>query len=1120
LNGALIEFFRSRAYPRSPLPFSFPLCPLFFVHFDARIRARPSLDENSGPKPFFPTPMNTAPKNPNLPAGHRSRLRRALPVLPLACALLGGTLPSITNAQSAVTSAEQGSGVITGRVANSGTGQYLPNAVVIVNGTKLEARTSEDGYFRISGLNAGSYTVTAAYSGLEAETKTIVIGSGENQTVDFGLTSDIYMLGEFVVSSEREGSARATQEQREATNIKSIVAADSFGNMVDGNIGELMKNLPGVTIDYDGEDASEMRIRGMDPSLASVTMDGNPFATSPGSDSRAFSLRDLAVQNIETIEVNFAPTPEQPGNSMGGSINFKTKSAFNQKGRRIRLDANMSLNSAALDFQKTPGGGRTPDRKLMPGFNLSYVEAFGTKRPIGVALTASFAQRYRFNDQYRVGGYTYNQSDLIANGGIATKDMQGTIPSVFWTERGQADERRFVSLNLDYKLSDSTSLFLYNSVTRDRGLGSYTHNLTVRAGTQPADASFDKFVSPSGTTINPSVSVNSNKTNGFSINPGVKHRFGDFELTYDGYLSRSNYAPDKDRNYSVSYNVEPGTGLIIDGVSGNATGQLTQTAGADYLDIANYQSLSLNQDYQSGEDQQMGAKINARLPITLLGMPIQLQAGGAYNEQTRELHRYYRHWLLTGNSGSGLFGTAAEPNLQQFADPYFGDQWKFDVPVPNWISPYLVYDYFEANPDKFYNNYLTGYRASNRNDLITGSFSREQYGNRTSKEQIYAGYGMASIKVIPTVTVLAGARYEFTKLTATGIQYDSSNTAFFEAGDKFDSITPTSPYFGMSDLELASLLYTPKIGHKSYDKVFPNLQVRYEPIKNLLFRAAFTTNIGRPDFGSVMPGDNIYDHYNLIRRNNTKLRPQTGENIDINLEYYLPRSGVASVTFFHQKIKDYIYDVVTTEMIYNPDVGFDEIWTVETKENAGKASNQGVQFEYKQKLGFITSSLRDVEFRLSGTIADPKAQYLRRTGLPVYVDAPLPDDPAYPQYIADVDAYMNSPQEWTTIPLANVIKKSANVRLSYNGRLFTASVAAFWRDKFARSLNLTTLDHNYQQSDLRCDLSVGYKISSRWNAYFDWRNFTDEADDRRIFDRTGGFYTSGMAMNLGIRANF
>ena len=1063
--------------------------------------------------------MNTPPKDTLLSVAHRFRLRRAVPVLPLACALLGGILPT-QSALAQSTEARQETGVITGRVVNGGTGQYLPNAVVVVNGTTMEARTAPDGYFRISGLAPGTYTVSAAFSGLNPDTKTVAITGGRDEVLEFELTSEIYMLGEFIVSSEREGSARAVQEQRESMSIKNIVAADSFGNVVDGNIGELMKNLPGITVDYDGEDASAMRFRGMAPELASVTMDGNSIATSPGSDTRSFSLRDFAIQNIETIEVDFAPTPEKPANSMGGSINFKTKSAFNQKGRRIRLDANLSLNTAELEFQKTPGGARTPDRKLMPGFTLSYTEAFGSVRPLGVSLVASFSQRYRYNNAYELpSGYIFTQSDLIDNGGRATPDMQGQIGSVLWEERGQANERRYVALNLDFKLSDSTSLFLYNSVTHDRGLGDYRHTVRVNAGSMPVESNFDTFVS-SGASIGVGSAVSNNNTRGFSVNPGVKHRFGDLEIAYDAYLSRSEYKPDADRNYSVGYGMG-GVGVRIEGISGNATGVITQTDdGPRYTDIENYNNLSLYQDYTYGDDEQRGAKIDGKKPFVIFGMPVEVQIGGRYNEQMRDLHRFYRKWDLTGNSASSAFNTAAEPNIHQFADPYFGNQWNFDVPVANWISPFLAYDYFTAHPDQFYNNYIEGLLESNRGRFGQGSFAREKFGNRSSKEQIYAGYGMATAKLRPNLTLMAGARYEFTKLTAAGVLYDSTNN-IFGVGRKYDRVTVGSPYFGITDLDyLANLLFTDRVGKKSYDKVFPNVQIKYEPLKNFIMRAAYTTNIGRPDFGSVMPGDNIYDHFNLIRRNNTKLLPQEGTNYDFNVEYYLPRSGVVSLTLFRQDIEKYIYTAIYSEIHPNSVTLLDEYWTVETRENAGTAKNEGVQFEYRQKLGFITNSLRDVEFRAVFSAADPRAQFLRRTGTPVYVDAPAADDPAYPAYIEAVDAYMNSPQEWETIPLPNVVKKSANVRLTYNGRRFSGSVAAFWRDDFVRNANTTTFAHRMQASDLRVDLNLTYKMSSHWNAYFDWRNVTDEADERSIFNRTGGYYTSGMVMNVGIKANF
>jgi TonB-dependent receptor len=588
-------------------------------------------------------------------------------------------------------------------------------------------------------------------------------------------------------------------------------------------------------------------------------------------------------------------------------------------------------------------------------------------------------------------------------------------------------------------------------------------------------------------------------------------------------LSRSSYEPDRDRNFSLSYNVEPGTGLIIDGVSGNATGTITQTAGADYRDIESYQRLTLFQDHTSGEDEQRGAKVDATFSTRVFGMPAKFQAGGRYNEQSRENKRFYRKWDLTGDSGSGQFGTAAEPNIHQFADPYFGNQWQFDVPIPNWISPYLVYDYFVANPDQFNNNYVNQLREANRGQsdgFISGSFSREKYGDRYSREQIYAGYGMVTLSPLPNLAIMAGARYEYTKLTATGVLYDGSNTRMFDAGAKFDSVTPGSPYYGLNDFQLAELLFTRVKGTKSYDKLFPNVQIKYEPLKNLVMRAAYTTNMGRPNFNTVMPGDTVFNHFNLIRRNNTELMPQEGENIDLNIEYYLPRSGLVSLTFFKQDIKNYINPVVTSLNIFNPDTGFDEPWTLETSENVGRGSNEGFTFEYRQKLGFITHYLRDVEFRAVFSAANPKAEYLRRTGRPVYIDPPAPGTPEYAQWLKDVSDYMTSTQEWTTIPQGNVIENSANVRLAYNGRRFSGSIAGYWRDDFARTIRLGTLDHTMQKSDLRWDLQLTYKISSRWSANFDWRNVTDEADDRRIFDRTGGYYTSGMVMNLGLRANF
>jgi len=217
------------------------------------------------------------------------------------------------------------------------------------------------------------------------------------------------------------------------------------------------------------------------------------------------------------------------------------------------------------------------------------------------------------------------------------------------------------------------------------------------------------------------------------------------------------------------------------------------------------------------------------------------------------------------------------------------------------------------------------------------------------------------------------------------------------------------------------------------------------------------------------------------------------------------------VTFFKQQIKGWIYSVVTSEYRYNALTDTYEPWTIETAENAGNGSNTGFEVNYRQRLGWVAKWLDDLEFYTAFSVADPTAKYLRRTGTPVYADNP---DPAL------VDAYMNSPQQWTTIDLPGIIKKSANVRLTYNGKKITASISGVWRDQFARSINATTKEIIYQNADLRFDFSTTVKLSAKWKAYLDWRNITGVADnDREIFGRTMSYYKSGMVINLGIRAD-
>ena len=155
-------------------------------------------------------------------------------------------------------------GIITGRVLGETSGQYLNNARVAVRGTGLVAFTDETGSFRLDGVPRAEVTLDVFYTGTAPQPVAVDLRAARTAERDIRLAGagrpaddrGVVKLESLVVSSSREmdGAALAINEQRFAANIVNVVAADEFGIVPDGNIGEFLKMLPGITMDYRGGD--------------------------------------------------------------------------------------------------------------------------------------------------------------------------------------------------------------------------------------------------------------------------------------------------------------------------------------------------------------------------------------------------------------------------------------------------------------------------------------------------------------------------------------------------------------------------------------------------------------------------------------------------------------------------------------------------------------------------------------------------------------------------------------------------------------------------------------------------------------------------------------------------
>ncbi|MES2697520.1 MAG: carboxypeptidase regulatory-like domain-containing protein [Verrucomicrobiota bacterium] len=306
----------------------------------------------------------------------------------LAAGLLLNTAPAAAQATG---------GTVEGRVFNTRNGEFLEKARVTIEGTPLETFTDNSGQYRFVNVPAGEVRVKAFYTGLVSQTTSVKVSPGQIVQRDFqladadarpALDGATVKLSDFIVSTSKEmdGAAIAINEQRFAANVMNVVAADEFGAVAEGNVGEFLKFLPGITIDYVGGDARTISMNGVPPNNVPVTVDGFSLASAQSSGtSRTVELEQVSINNIARIEVAYTPTPETTGSALAGAVNMVPRGAFERSRPQFNGSAYIMMRDAERSLRKTPGPIRDATYKIHPGFDFSYVapvnKKFGYRSP-------------------------------------------------------------------------------------------------------------------------------------------------------------------------------------------------------------------------------------------------------------------------------------------------------------------------------------------------------------------------------------------------------------------------------------------------------------------------------------------------------------------------------------------------------------------------------------------------------------------------------------------------------------------------------------------------------------------------------------------------------------------
>ncbi len=170
----------------------------------------------------------------------------------------------------------QNSGFLTGRVTEN-TGSTLPGTNVFIAGTTIGTISDTEGRFTLNNLEPGEYTIGASFLGYEEILKEILIQPGKNE-LDFELTPMSFSVEAVVVTALYKGQQKAINQQVNAETLVNVVSEDRIKELPDVNAAESIGRLPGVSVTRSGGEGTNIVIRGLQPQLNAVTVNGMRLA--------------------------------------------------------------------------------------------------------------------------------------------------------------------------------------------------------------------------------------------------------------------------------------------------------------------------------------------------------------------------------------------------------------------------------------------------------------------------------------------------------------------------------------------------------------------------------------------------------------------------------------------------------------------------------------------------------------------------------------------------------------------------------------------------------------------------------------------------------------------------
>lgn len=255
-------------------------------------------------------------------------------------------------------------GTIRGSVTTSD-GKPAEFVNISLGKTARGAVVNEAGHYVLNKVPAGTYTLTASFTGLVAQTSTVTVAAGETSSVDFTLAEDNRQLQEVVVRSdnrltnkETDYVARMPLKNLENPQVYNVVGKDLMKEQMMTDVKEVFRAAPGV--------APTEYVTG---SFAVVFRGFTNFDYARNGMATSVYRTGTEIANLERIELIKGPSGTLFGSQVstfGGAMNLVTKKPYAGFGGEVTYSmGSFDLSRATVDIN-TP---LDQEKKVLLRFN-------------------------------------------------------------------------------------------------------------------------------------------------------------------------------------------------------------------------------------------------------------------------------------------------------------------------------------------------------------------------------------------------------------------------------------------------------------------------------------------------------------------------------------------------------------------------------------------------------------------------------------------------------------------------------------------------------------------------------------------------------------------------------